>query len=157
MICGWRSWLGLLAVLSHTPPLPAQHASELGAHVMIALADRDYFGAGAYGGRRVSERTRLAVTLAAGAVGNSFAPRAELLAHFMLNPGSRSQPGVYVGGGVAYRGGPADQGLLVFTLGLEAHPGAPAGWAIEAGVGGGARIVAGYRWRFFPSRLGRRN
>ena len=41
--------------------------------------------------------------------------------------------------------------LVVLTLGLEARPAARDGWFVEAGVGGGARLAAGYRWRRFSS------
>ena len=36
------------------------------------------------------------------------------------------------------------------TLGLEERPAARAGWFVEAGVGGGARLALGYRWRRMP-------
>jgi hypothetical protein len=55
--------------------------------------------------------------------------------------------GLYGAGGVAVAGGAVDQGYMVVTLGLEARPGARSGWFVEAGVGGGARLAAGYRWR----------
>jgi hypothetical protein len=48
-------------------------------------------------------------------------------------------------------GGPVDQGYVVVTLGVEARPGAPSGWFVEAGVGGGARLAMGYRWRRLPA------
>jgi hypothetical protein len=35
----------------------------------------------------------------------------------------------------------------MLTLGLEARPGAPSGWALEVGLGGGVRVSAGWRWR----------
>ncbi|MBA3893587.1 MAG: hypothetical protein H0X69_07810, partial [Gemmatimonadales bacterium] len=59
-------------------------------------------------------------------------------------------PGVYVAGGVGAVGGPADRGYLVLALGIENRPGGPSGWFAEAGVGGGARLAGGYRWRWFP-------
>jgi hypothetical protein len=57
--------------------------------------------------------------------------------------------GAYAGGGVAGIAGPDDRGYLVLLLGIEAGPGARGGWALEAGVGGGLRLAAGYRWRRF--------
>jgi hypothetical protein len=48
-------------------------------------------------------------------------------------------------------GGPVERGYLVLTLGLEASPGGRTGWFLEAGVGGGARIAAGWRRRWFPA------
>jgi hypothetical protein len=38
----------------------------------------------------------------------------------------------------------------VLAAGIEGRPGAASGWFLEAGVGGGARLSAGYRWRWFP-------
>jgi hypothetical protein len=58
--------------------------------------------------------------------------------------------GAYLAGGVAAVGGPADRGYLVLAAGIEDRPGARSGWFLEAGVGGGARLAAGYRWRWFP-------
>ena len=48
-------------------------------------------------------------------------------------------------------GGPVEQGYLVVAIGLEGRPGARAGWFVEAGVGGGARLALGYRWRQLPA------
>jgi len=75
----------------------------------------------------------------------------ELLVHFLLNPTRRTGAGVYGAGGVAVVGGPVDQGYVVVTLGVESRPGAPSGWFVEAGVGGGARLAMGYRWRRLPA------
>jgi hypothetical protein len=58
---------------------------------------------------------------------------------------------VYGAGGVALAEGPVDQGYVVVTLGIEGRPGGRSGWFAEAGVGGGARLAVGYRWRRFPA------
>jgi hypothetical protein len=55
---------------------------------------------------------------------------------------------VYAAGGVAAVGGPVERGYIVLTLGMEQHPGLPTGWFVEAGIGGGARLALGYRWRW---------
>jgi len=61
---------------------------------------------------------------------------------------------VYAGAGVAgeVHGGDV-RGLLVALLGLEARPWSGGGWFLEAGVGGGVRLAAGYRLiRLAPRR-----
>jgi hypothetical protein len=45
--------------------------------------------------------------------------------------------------------GPVSRGYLVLTLGIEERPRSSSGWALELGIGGGARIGFGYRWRRF--------
>jgi hypothetical protein len=72
------------------------------------------------------------------------------LGHFLLAPTRRGNLAAYLAGGLAIVGGPAERGYLVLTVGIEDRPGSRAGWFIEGGVGGGARIAAGYRWRWFP-------
>ena len=44
--------------------------------------------------------------------------------------------------------GPVDRGYLVLTVGLENALPRRSGWAVEAGVGGGVRVLLGYRWRW---------
>jgi hypothetical protein len=73
--------------------------------------------------------------------------RGELLGHFVLSPNKLAGAGFYVAGGVAVIAGPVDRGYLVLTLGLEDRPGSPTGWMVELGLGGGARLALGYRWR----------
>lgn len=74
--------------------------------------------------------------------------RGELLAHFLLSPAARRGIGLYAGGGIAANvTGAKTSEFVVLTLGVESKPGARSGWAIEAGVGGGARVTIGYRWR----------
>ena len=58
---------------------------------------------------------------------------------------------MYLAGGIAGVGGPEDEGYLVLAIGIEHRPGARSGWFVEGGVGGGARVAAGYRWRRFPA------
>jgi hypothetical protein len=106
---------------------------------------------GVSAGLRTSRRTRVSVAAGVGAVDGEVAWRGELLAHFLLSPGRRRGAGFYGAGGVAVVGGPVEQGYVVLTLGLEERPGARSGWFVEAGVGGGARLAAGYRWRWFPA------
>jgi hypothetical protein len=104
--------------------------------------------AGGYGGWRGSERTRISAAGAVGIAGQKFAWRAEALVHFLFSPNEARRPGLYLAGGIAAAGGTSTRGYLVATLGLDQRPRARTGWAVEAGVGGGIRLAAGYRWRF---------
>ncbi|HEU5170501.1 MAG TPA: hypothetical protein VFU46_08180 [Gemmatimonadales bacterium] len=159
MSCGWRSLLLLAAGAAGARQLVAQRVAELGVQGLIATSQPVLAVGGIYGALRVSGRVRLAATAGAGAAGGDAAGRAELLAHFMLNPAAARGAAVYAGGGVAAVAGPLEEGYLVVLLGIEAAPGRNSGWALEAGVGGGVRVTAGYRWRWFPAarRVSKRN
>ncbi len=153
MRAGWRSRPGLTAVClgaALAGPVRAQAVREFGLHAVATGSDRSLGALGLYGARRLSERTRLAATAAGGVSESAFAFRGELLAHFLLNPRAARRPGLYALAGAALVSGPSDQGYLVLGAGIEAHPGARAGWALEVGVGGGVRVALGYRWRRFP-------
>jgi hypothetical protein len=142
----------LLLALALTPaPVAAQRVTELGLQAITTIAHESFGGAGVYAAVRLGERTRLAGTLALGSAAGRFAGRGEVLGHFLLSPTKMRGVGLYALGGAAWAGGPADQGYVVVGLGLEARPGARSGWGLEAGVGGGFRLTAGYRWRWFPA------
>lgn len=149
----WASPAALLAALAGLggAPLSAQRPQvrELGVQGTVLATDPAMLLGGVYGGFRTSRRTRLALTASAGAAGGDFAWRGELLAHFLLNPLSTRRPGVYGGGGVAVAGsGGASEGYVVVLLGVEGRPGGRGGWFLEAGLGGGFRAAAGWRWRW---------
>ena len=145
---------GLAAVLALligvVEPAAAQRVTELGVQAIGTAADPAVAVAGVYGAIRTSHRTRISAALGAGVSDGDGAFRGELLAHFLLNPTRLTGAGVYGAGGIALAEGPVDQGYVVVTLGVEGRPGARSGWFVEAGVGGGARLAAGYRWRRFP-------
>lgn len=131
--------------------MAAQQVRELGVVGIATASDPALAVGGIYGALRTSLRTRVSAAAAIGASDGETAWRGELLAHFLLSPTRRTGAGLYGAVGVAVVGGPAEQGYLVVTLGLEARPGARSGWFVEAGVGGGARLAAGYRWRRLPA------
>ena len=134
-------------------PLAAQRPVEYGVHAVATFATPDLVAGGAYAAVRPGERARLAFTLAAGTADGDLALRGELLAHFLLSPRGKHGVGFYALGGAAvadYQSTGDTQGYMVLGLGLEARPGARDGWALEAGIGGGLRIAAGYRWRRLP-------
>jgi len=154
---GWRFGLGLMLANLCASSLSAQRPVEVGINGVATFAATDLGVAGLYGALRPGERVRVALTLGLGAAAHATAIRGELLGHFLLSPRATAGVGVYGLGGVAlanaaFPSGREARGYLVLGLGLESRPGAEAGWAIEAGVGGGIRIGLGYRWRWFPSR-----
>jgi hypothetical protein len=149
-------WVELLAVagaLTWVAPAAAQHARELGIQAIVTASDPALGVAGVYGGLRTSTRTRVSALVGAGLSSGEAAARGELLGHFLLSPGQPQGAGFYLAGGLAVVEGPVSRGYLVLSAGLEERPGASAGWAVELGVGGGVRVAAGYRWRWFPARF----
>jgi len=134
-------------------PAAAQRAAELGIHGVFTAQDEELFAGGLYGALRTTRRTRIALTIAAGSAGSEFVARGELLGHFLLSPTTRGV-GVYAGGGIAGVVGPGEEGYLVLLVGAESAPGGRSGWAVEGGLGGGARVAVGYRWRW-QRRAGR--
>jgi len=148
------SCLSVALVVSMTAPvqLQAQQVREVGVQALAATSDPALVVGGIYAALRPSPRARLAATIGAGVSDGRAAARGELLAHFLLSPGATRKPGAYVGGGLAGVVGPIDQGYIVVLAGLESAPGASSGWAVEAGVGGGVRLTAGWRWRWRSHR-----
>ena len=145
----WRSLVA--AWVAAATPAAAQQVKELGVQTTGTLSDPGLAVAGVYAALRPSERSRVSAALGAGTSDGATAWRGELLGHFLLAPRRRRGAGVYAAGGVAVVGGPSDKGYLVLALGVEGRPGSAAGWFVEAGVGGGARLALGYRWRWFPA------
>lgn len=144
-------WLSVVAALVAAAPAGAQQVKELGIQAVGTLSDPALAVGGVYGAWRPSSRGRISAALGLGGSDGQTAWRGELLGHFLLAPARRQGVGVYLAGGVAAVGGPAERGYLVLAIGLEDRPGGPSGWFAEAGVGGGARLSAGYRWRWFPA------
>jgi hypothetical protein len=150
MASRWGRLLAAAAIVV-APPAAAQRVTELGLQATGTSSDPALFVGGATGAVRLSERGRLALMLGAGGSDGDFAWRGEAAAHFLLSPRRRVGVAAYGGGGVAVVGGPVERGYLLLTLGLESAPGSRSGWFAEAGVGGGVRLAAGWRWRRFPA------
>jgi len=133
-------------------PLAAQQQAvrEYGVGAVATLADPAVYTAGLTASIRPASRTRIALYAGGGVSDGEGVARAELLGHFLLNPRS-THTAFYGGGGVAgvFGSGYAD-GYLVVLVGVEGSPGGRGGWFAEAGVGGGARLAVGYRWRKLP-------
>ena len=145
-------WLSAAAALATAAPAGAQQVKELGIQAIGTLSDPGLAVGGVYAAWRPSARGRVSAAWALGGSDGGLAWRGELLGHFLLAPGRTRGPGVYLAGGVAVVGGPADRGYLVLALGIENQPGGGSGWFAEAGAGGGARLSAGFRWRWFRPR-----
>jgi len=138
----------LAPALIGVAPLAAQQGKELGVQVVATASDPALAVAGVYGAIRTSARTRLSAAAGAGVSSGDLVFRGEVLGHFLLSPTQRKGAGFYVAGGVAGVEGPVDRGYLVLTVGLENRPAAASGWGVEVGVGGGVRVLLGYRWRW---------
>jgi hypothetical protein len=153
MASRWRELLMAGAALTWADIGAAQQIRELGVQAIGTFSDPGLLVAGGYAALRTAGRTRLSLSLAAGTSDAEVAVRGELLAHFLLSPEERRKPAFYLAGGIAGVGGAVSRGYLVLTAGLEQAPRARSGWALELGVGGGARVALGYRWRWFSDRL----
>ena len=138
---------GLLAAAA-ARPLPAQVSREIGVQAIFAAQEPTLLTGGLHAALRTARRGRLAATAGAGRAGDDFVVRGELIGHFLLNPSATRRPGVYAGGGVAVVAGSGEQGYVVLLVGIEGSPGGRSGWALEAGLGGGIRVSAGWRWRW---------
>ena len=145
----WRSVsaAGLLfLVVANPDSAQAQRGVEGGLHALATFADFTFAGGGGHLSLRPGGRTRFTLSASVGGVEREFAVRGESSAQFMLNPGSRRH-GFYAGGGVAGLTGAVDEAYLLMVLGWESNPGGNSGWAVETGIGGGVRLLVGYRWR----------
>jgi hypothetical protein len=145
----WRSFSALagVAVLVCPGALWGQKGFEGGLHGLATFADYTFAGGGAHFSHRPGGRTRFTLGVTAGAAEGEFALRGESTAQFLLNPAGGGT-GFYAGGGVAAITGAIDEAYLLLIVGLELHPGGTSGWVLEGGIGGGARILLGYRWRW---------
>jgi hypothetical protein len=120
---------------------------EFGVEALFAASDPVFAGGGLYAAVRPSPRVRVALTASAGGIGGDLAFRGELLGHFLLTPLARGA-GVYLGGGAALLADGDARGYVVALVGVESRPAARSGWFVEGGVGGGARVAAGWRRRW---------
>ncbi len=147
--CWRRSSLLLLPALVAAVPSRAQSLREAQVWAVAVATRPAFYGAGFGLGWRDEQRDRIAPAIALGAFGDGrFGARADLSYQFLLDPGKRSGSAIYGGGGLTVameRGHVAPYLLLV--LGVENAPGGGGGSFLEVGLGGGARLAVGYRWR----------
>jgi hypothetical protein len=144
-----RSLPALVAVLAAATsgPAAAQRGWDVQAHVLTLARDSTLVAGGAGAALRAGRGLRLAATVSAGALTSGGAVgRGEALLAYHVSPPRRGSVGVYVGAGVAgeLQGGDV-RGLITALVGVEARPWSGGGWFLEAGLGGGVRLAAGYR------------
>jgi len=147
--CWRRSAALLLPALAGAATARAQSARETQLWGLAAWSRPAFYGAGVGLAWRDDQRDRIAPALAVGTFGDGkLGIRADVAYHFLLDPVKRSGSAVYGGGGltVAVRGGHVVPYALL-VLGVEGAPGGRGGLFAEVGVGGGARLAVGYRWR----------
>ena len=150
-LCALR-WLSALAALAAAaPPAGAQQVKELGMQAIgtaIRSGARSRWGLCRAGvparrpdfRRPGARRVRRGGGLAGGAAGA-----------LPAGPHATRGSAVYAGRRRRRRGRPDGPRLPgAVAAGIESRPGAASGWFVEAGVGGGVRLSAGYRWRWFP-------
>jgi hypothetical protein len=122
--------------------------TELGGIGMVALSDPVFLGGGLQVAVRPGGKARIVVTALPGAIDRRFALRGEVIAEFLLNPATVQGIGLYGLAGIAGVTGSRERAYLVAGIGAEKSPGGRSGWVVEAGVGGGARLAVGWRWRW---------
>lgn len=139
----------LVAALAVLPARAAgQVRQELGVQVIGTTAEPATAVLGPAGAWRVGRRDRLALSAGLGGTRDGrLAGRGELLWHFMLNPAATRKPALYAAGGLGASVADRTRGWVVLAAGLDWSPGGRSGWMAELGIGGGLRLVAGYRWR----------
>lgn len=114
----------------------------------VARASESFIGGG--GGLVLRSRTRTGVGVNGflGVRDGNLAGRGEALLSFSLDPLREQGVAPYLAGGVAVTGDRVGtEEYLVAVLGLSINPGRATGWFVEAGVGGGLRLAAGFAFR----------
>jgi hypothetical protein len=136
----------LLAVVA-AMPAAAQRGWDAHVHALALVRDSTLLAGGVGGGLRMGRGLRIGATLSGGGlVEGGAAGRGEAMLAYHLSPPREGSVGAYAGAGIAgeVHGGDV-RGLIIALLGVEARPWGRGGWFVEAGVGGGVRLAAGYR------------
>lgn len=139
-----------LAVAAAAGSARAQGWRETALWGTAVVSRPSFAGAGLGLAWRDNMRTRLGVAGAVGVeAGNDLAGRVEGMWHFLLDPYRRSGSAVYGGAGLAlsFAGDGRVHPALQLVFGAENAPAAGRGAFIEVGVGRGARVALGMRWR----------
>lgn len=151
MTCGSpaRSRLATAAaMLLVATPLAAQ-GLDAGVGALVTTAEPVFAGAGAHLGWRPGRHARIVLAGALGSDGE-VAGRVEVMAQLLAPVAEDAPLGAYVGAGIGLRPGVGDGAgeVLLLVAGVETSPRGRGGAFVEAGVGGGARLAAGWRWRW---------
>lgn len=119
--------------------------ASIGASALALASDPAFAGLGPVVGVRLDRQLRLRAGTWLGIQGDDLASRAEGLIELVLDAGGRGWS-PFGGGGLAVVAGRGDvEGYVVVNVGLEQRADESRGWWVEAGVGGGFRLGAGYR------------
>lgn len=140
----------MVAGLSAPRLLAAQRVTrEFGVSAVQLEEDRGSFtSVGLSAALRPTSRARIAAYAGLGRTStDETVGRVEGVAHLLLASGRRTGVGWYAGGGIGADISDHADTWLIGLVGAEGGPGARSGWALEAGVGGGWRFSAGWRWR----------
>ena len=149
MSCGWPRASALLLGLASLPPALAAQDREAGASAFLTTAQATTAGLLVHVGLRPGGTApRLVAALGGGMADGEAVGRGELVAHLIVPHPAGTRVAFYLGGGIAGVTGPDGSGWLVVLAGVETNPGGANGFAVEGGVGGGARISAGWRRRW---------
>jgi hypothetical protein len=149
MSCGWPRASAVLLALASLPPALAAQGREAGASVFTTTARASTAGLLAHvGWRPGGSAPRMVAALGAGVADGEVVGRGEVVAHLVLPQVPGADVAFYLGGGMAGVTGPEEAGCLVALVGVETDPGGADGFALEVGVGGGARVSAGWRRRW---------
>lgn len=146
-----RPDLILLACCTLLPAtLPAQGWREAGIWATAVASRPGFGGAGLALAWRDPLRTRLGLAAAVGAEEDAgVAGRIEGMWHFLLDPYRRAGNAIYGGAGLALQltnRGALEPGVQL-VVGVEGAPASRRSGYIELGVGRGARVAIGMRWR----------
>ena len=144
------SFRALTIALSFAVPVPAaaQITRDWQVHGIAAVFADRFVGAGIGYAVRPPGRVRFALVGSLGDLEGVAAGRAEAFISFHLNAGRERGFTPYGAAGIAaVITRPATRGYVELVLGMEQRPGRRSGFFAEAGVGGGLRIAAGYRFR----------
>ena len=144
---------GLAVGVAVSARAQAVRATEIGAGATVVLAHRAFWGPELGVARRSGAQGRFAFTAACGDYERALGVRLEATAQFLLRPAERRGVGPYGGLGLAFVGSDGARGASYLTalLGVDAGPGARAGWYAELGLGGGVRLALGRRFRRIAS------
>lgn len=149
MSCGWPRASALLLGLASMPAALAAQDREAGASAFVTTARATTAGLLLQLGLRPrGSAPRIVVALGGGFTEDEAVGRAELVAHLVLPHRPGAAVAFHLGGGLAGVTGPEEAGWLVALAGMETNPGGAGGLALEAGIGGGARVSAGWRRRW---------
>jgi len=148
-----------VVVAATAAPLAGQAARELQVHALGSFASKRFLGGGVGFAFRNQARTRVGFSVSVGDFSvmpadgggrtHALGGRAEALLSYHVSPYERTGFAPYAGGGVAVAATADDLSeYLLIVIGVETAPGGRRGWFAELGLGGGARMSAGFRVRW---------